>query len=347
MSSIDVNLVNNSVNAKADYPLSDVFLQQISKAHAIDIAVGYISETSLKYLQEQIEAHSEVELRLVCGMHASEGMTKSQVTHAKALHNLLQEQGRGGVYLTPKASYHGKLYRFEHEGFDSAYIGSSNLSGIVPKYSETFELGVYIQESPLEINSYWNNVIEPLMRPMHEVDVPIITNERSPMWDVDEAKAVSTSYVANVMASPVKYTFEIPLKVNPKSSLNAHMGGDGKRKNKTTGLNRSWFEGELIVDKGIRTEGYPKTGTSFTVVTDDGWEFECRISGADGKNLRSKGKLSTFGTWMKSRLIEAGAIEFGELANESTLKRFGRKTMTMRYHSEIDVWSFDLSNIQQ
>lgn len=339
---MNIDLVNNSFNPNADLPLSRIFIDEINYANAVDIAVGYVNDKSLEYLHEQVEKLPGLKLRLVCGMHAREGMTELQYIRAQALDKILTRDERGGVYLVPRAKYHGKLYLFDYGSHESAYVGSSNLSGIIPGYSQTYELGLFMPRAVSSLREHWEHVISPLIKPLSELDVPVVADKRSPMWDVDDAEPVSTSFVARVMQSPVKYVLEIPLKTASKSSLNAHMGGEGMRKSKSGGLNRSWYEGELIVNEKDRGEGYPN-GEVFNVITDDGWAFKCKTSGQYWKNLRSAGKLSTLGTWMKSRLIEAGAIEFGDLVTEETLRRFGRDTLTMRYHPDFDVWTFDLS----
>lgn len=342
-----INVIGNSANPNLSKPLSATFLQEIQKTRNLDIAVGYISTPSLEYLQEIIATHPDMSVRLVCGMHAREGMTEKQYTRATELDDLLTHQSRGGLFVTPRVSYHGKVYIFDKNAQTAAYVGSSNLNGILPNYSLTSETGLYLSDCEQLIRAYWETMIWPLTAPLKEVDIPIIPDARSPMYEVDEAHPVSTSYVAHVMMSPARYTFELPLKTHAKSSLNAHMGGGGQRKNKTSGLARNWYEGELIVGAKDRAEGYPAPGTTFKVITDDGWSFECKISGQGGKNLRSRGKLSTFGTWIKSRLIESDALEFGDLATPETIEKFGRDTLTMRYHPKFDIWSFDLSRIDQ
>ncbi|GAA2034635.1 NgoFVII family restriction endonuclease [Yaniella flava] len=344
----------NAAHPQDERPLSTLFRQEIPKVYRIDIFVGYVSEKSLRYLSDLVDEFPELTISLTCGMHARDGMTPAQHHHALALHTLLTASGRGGVFVIPKLRYHGKTYLFHHEDpshleMPRAYIGSANLSAIVPGYTATFETGVLLDPAPEELLTHLERDIEPHRTSIDHFDVPIVPDTSSPMHHVEEARVISTSDVITIMSSPAQYTFHLPLKANAKSSLNAHLGGDGARAQKSGSLlARDWYEGELVVDQKLwEVEGYPAKGKPFTVVTDDGWSFTCKTSGHGGKNLRSEGRLAVFGTWMKSKLIDAGALEYGETATQDNIDRFGRSHLTMKYHPEYGVWSFDLSTTQQ
>lgn len=340
-----VDFVFDTPDKRLANPFHRIFASRLPGTKQLDIAVGYISEKSLRYLQELMLQYPTVNLNLTCGMHGSEGMTQKQLTEAKKLNETLVSSSRGGVYVTPRLPYHGKIYLFEAEKETSGYVGSTNLSSILPTYAETFEAGVYFPEAPSIIEEHLRRDIYPHWVPITDATLPIIADNSSPMYTVDDASPVATTDVVAIITSPAEYTIHVPLRAMPASSLNAHLGGGGARKQSSGGmLTRKWYEGELIVPQKYRqVPGYPQLGESFKVVTDDGWTFECKISGTGGKNLRSKGGLATFGTWMKSRLVEAGSLKFGETATEEHIRAYGRTYMTMRYHPQYDIWSFDLS----
>lgn len=326
-------------------PLHAVFERELETATHIDIAVGYVSEKSLRWLNEIAQQRPELSINLTCGMHSREGMTQTQLTNAKALHETLSRSDRGGVYVTKRMKYHGKIYLFTSQAGTSCYVGSANLSSILAGHTDTLEAGMFFPVAPESVTEHLKRDVYPQWEPVDTAGIPLIPDRSSPMHNVEEAQEVSTAGVVQIMTSPATLTFYIPLKAHPASSLNAHLSGGGVRTQRFGGgLARSWYEGELIVGKAItQLPGYPKRGERFTVVTDDGWTFECMTSGDFSKNLRSYGDLSIFGTWMKSRLIEAGALEFGETATQSNIDRYGRKYMTMKYHPSFDVWSLDLS----
>lgn len=342
-----IDFLYTAVRPKGSEPLSNYFIEFVEKSEHIIIAVGYVSEESLRYLADIISQNSKLSVTLVCGMAATEGLTEIQLRIAREINETLTRAGRGGVYVTPRMKYHGKVYLFQGEGFSSCYVGSGNLSSIVPNYRDTFEAGVVLTETPEKIYEHLSKDVLSKQKPIDLAHVPIINDERSEMHAVVEAQAVSTQQVVRIMNSPSTYEFKVPLKAEKLSSLNAHLGGGGGRVRGTGGKRpRSWYEGELIVGKAVRAGvGYPSPGVPFTVVTDDGWTFDCMTSGQDGKNLRSVGKLSIFGTWLKSRFIEAGALKFGEPATDESIRKFGRDHLTMKYHPEFDIWTFDLGVI--
>lgn len=322
----------------------DIFAEEIQDTDTLQIAVGYLNEESIKYLSETAASFPSLNIDLTVGMHAREGITKRQLDAATALHQSLSSQSRGGVYVTPRMAYHGKIYIFDKDQSAISYIGSANLSSIVPHYSGSFEAGLILASETKVLRDHLAEDVNPNRVPIINADIPIVERTSSPMIHVDEAEPVAMPQVIDVFTSPVTHRFNIPLKANAASSLNAHMSGGGFRMNKHGGLQRDWYEGELIVSKKItQLPGYPEDGVPFKVVTDDGWTFECVVNGQAKKNLRSAGKLSTFGTWMKSRLMEAGVIEFGELATDETIISYGRDAITMSFHPGHNVWTLDLS----
>lgn len=343
----EINFVFDAANTRLANPFNKIFFDQFSTSTEVEIVVGYISERSISYLSELLDEFSNVNLSLTCGMQGREGMTSAQQKAVRKLDKKLSSSGRGGVYVTPRLPYHGKIYFFINSDGCAAYVGSANLSSIKPGYTSTYEAGVFFKNAPFEMRKHLERDIFPLRVSVLDAEIPVISSPTSPMQNVKEASAVETSLVAAIMASPARYTFYLPLKTFNKSSLNAHMARARNADSNYSAV-RDWYEGELIVGKEIRDQpGYPKKNEEFDVVTDDGWRFTCKIGGDFGKNLRSRGKLSTFGTWMKSRLVEAGALEIGELAGPEHLVRYGRNYLTMRYHPTYNTWTFDLSVTDQ
>ena len=134
---------------------------------------------------------------------------------------------------------------------------------------------------------------------------------------------------------------ELPLKPHedaPKSNMNVSFGKG--RENTSTKMvrHRAWYEAEIIVSKSITDlPWYPKAGDSsiIQVITDDGYKFECKISGQNNKNLRSAGDLTTLGKWLKGRLINTGVLKFGDFVTQDVLKKYGRCNVRMS-KTEID-----------
>lgn len=338
-------ILDSPVRSRKAKPFFEIFADLVSQSSRASIVVGYASVESLQHLQNVCETFRDFNLDLTLGMHAREGMSTRQKNEALALNDRLRATGRGGVYVVPRMAYHGKIYFFEGKDFSKAYIGSANLSSIVPQYQKSLEAGILLDSPPAEIAQHIDEDVIPFREDIATADIPTIEADTSPMVTVDEADPISKPDVVAIFSSPVTYKFELPLKANEASSLNAHRGGDGKRSNNYGGLMRDWFEGELIVGKKISTQpGYPKAGEEFRVVTDDCWEFRCKTSGAYGKNLRSANKLSTFGTWLKSRLIAEDAIKFGDTATQETIEKFGYTHLVMEFRPDHDTWTFRFDN---
>jgi hypothetical protein len=128
--------------------------------------------------------------------------------------------------------------------------------------------------------------------------------------------------------------------------LNASFG-EGRRNVQGFVIPRSWYEVELIVPKQITTlPGYPKADPkgdsgAFDVITDDGWEFRCKVSGDYSKNFRSENDLKIMGKWLKGRLENAGVLEPGSRVTDETLEEYGRNTITITKMEDLDKWYLD------
>jgi hypothetical protein len=96
---------------------------------------------------------------------------------------------------------------------------------------------------------------------------------------------------------------------------------------------RHWYESELIVPNAITEQsGYPQKNTdsaAFDVITDDGWEFSCKVSGDYSKNFRSEDDLKILGKWIKGRLENAGVLEVGQLVTPETFANYGRDSFSL------------------
>ena len=118
-------------------------------------------------------------------------------------------------------------------------------------------------------------------------------------------------------------TFNINLKCKPKSNLNVYHGKGRVNFLKGYTIPRPWYEVEIIVPKKITDQnGFPYK-RAFKVITDDGFMFDCKTSGTNSKNFRSKGDLQILGYWIKGRLEDANIISIGDLINEDHLKNMG------------------------
>ena len=135
-----------------------------------------------------------------------------------------------------------------------------------------------------------------------------------------------------------------PFELAGKSNLHTHLGKG--RENTSTGivLPRSWYEVELIIPTEILEDSrYPNNKEPFQVVTDDGYKFECKTSGDNGKNLRSVDDLKKLGKWIKGRMQDANVIRPGGNITQDTLIAYGRNNIGFYPTGEDGVWYMDFS----
>ena len=228
--------------------------------------------------------------------------------------------------------YHGKMYSFLKDGkCNDAFIGSSNLGSFIGTSDELLESDILLHGEDAEA---LNNRICQLYSAIGTklADVPKITEFRQPHFTQFNGnrfvKRVHKEYVEQLSGKCISEDMvEIPLKTEPKSNLNAHFGA-GKRKGVWSP--RDWYEVEVIVSEKdsfrqyLSSRHFPVKDQRFTVVTTDGYQFDCMLEGGNkGKNLRTVGDLRIFGKWIKGHMEEKGVLKLGEIVTPQTLQAFG------------------------
>ena len=229
-------------------------------------------------------------------------------------------------------------------------IGSNNLSSIVEGGSRVYESSIFIDELQAveEMHTFIDKLKVSSSENISDLEIKDF-NEVNPLLEGHEfVQKVSDKTVRMCLYSLSKIGFDIPIKtyeVSPHSNLNAFFGKG--RENKATGLvkPRHWYEVELIVPKYITSQtGYPKAKTNnavFDVITDDGWSFQCKVSGDYSKNFRSEGDLKILGKWFKGRLENAGVLKVGEPVTQDTLRKYGRDFFGLTKINNTNTWFLD------
>lgn len=320
------------------------FTTDLSLAENAVVCTGYVAAESIVELQARLEIFENVKsFDLIVGMARFDGLTSEQHRCLKRLDDYLNSSGRGRVYISMALPIHTKLARFTGE-IQSAIIGSSNL-GSLTRATRQYEVDVRISHEP-DLFQKFDQFLEKALqasKPFSESIDKVKIKEDAP-HPLENMAEVTKTDVSGVDVELSNISFEIPVKVEPKSSMNVYFGKGRVSVNGRT-LPRPWYEVELIVSKSItQMPGYPTNpgaGEKFTVKTDDGYQFECKTSGDFSKNFRSAGDLETLGRWLKGRLELAGALELGQPVTEETLKRYGRDTITMTKALEENYWYLD------
>lgn len=330
---------------------SDVFYGLIPQTSQLDIAVGYVSSDALIELQKTIELNNNIRtLNLIVGMHYFDRFTKLQYDAAMHLNDFLRSNQLGGVRLVHAFRYHGKLYSYSNnEGPFAGIIGSNNLSSIVDGGVRVYESSVLLRDatSAKQMNDFIFRLMQTSTKNIAELEIDTFNDENALLDGHEFVEKVSPQKLAAAICAKTDISFEIPIKpyeVSPQSNLNVFFGKGRESKN---GLvkPRHWYEVELIVPKSVTSQpGYPQSQTEnavFTVITDDGWSFKCKVSGDYSKNFRSEGDLKILGKWLKGRLENAGVLTVGTPVTSDTLNHYGRKSFTLTQTTMPGVWFLD------
>jgi hypothetical protein len=330
---------------------AETFYGLLPQTSKLDIAVGYVSADSLIELQKTIELNSNIRtLNLIVGMHYFDHFTKVQYDAAMHLNDFLMENQLGGVRLVNAFRFHGKLYSYSNvTGPFAGIVGSNNLSSIVDGGIRVYESSVLLNDvaSAKQMSDFICQLMKTSTKNIADLEIDTFNEENALLDGHEFVEKVSPQYLANAMCAKTDISFKIPIKpyeVSPQSNLNVFFGKGRESKN---GLvkPRHWYEVELIVPKNVTSQpGYPQSQTDnavFTVITDDGWSFKCKVSGDYSKNFRSEGDLKILGKWLKGRLENAGVLAVGDPVTEDTLKRYGRNSFELTKTTMPGIWFLD------
>lgn len=344
-------LCSNFPPVRTDFKtFSDVFYSLLPETTQLDIAVGYITSDSIIELQKIMEFNKIKKLNLIIGMHYFDLFTKLEYNATLRLNDFLMSKERGEVRLVIPFRYHGKLYSYSNdkEAF-AGIIGSNNLSSIIESGSRIYENSILLDDKIVvkKIKNFIHELADSATSNIADVNIDKF-KEVNPLLDGHEfVKKVSKRDVEEIQSLCTSISFEIPIKTfekSPHSNLNVFFGKGRESRN---GLikPRHWYEVELIVPKTITSKpGYPQAKCSnsiFTVITDDGWSFKCKVSGDYSKNFRSEGDLKILGKWLKGRLENAGVLTIGDPVTEETLRNYGRNTFSLTKTKELGIWFLD------
>lgn len=321
--------------------------KNLTKCKSLKIATGYISSDALIELKRIIELNKKPKLELLIGMHYFDGFTPTQLEATKALNEYLTGSGLGFVHLSNSMKFHGKMYSFTMDDASiSAIVGSSNLGSIFDKVNRQYEADIHINGTEsIGIHNAIERIIKGIGCPFENIDKTKIKRiEFNRLLENHEnVEKVDEAGVAKIKAQIINTSFDIPVKTEPKSNLNAFFG-KGRVDQRGYEMPRPWYEAEIIVSKKTTSlDNYPADRV-FTVVTDDGWSFKCETNGDNSKNFRTKDDLKILGKWLKGRMEEAGALEIGKPVTEDVLRKYGRNSVGLTATKNPDVWYLDFSS---
>lgn len=325
--------------------INKVLLDLIKESSRIIIASGYISNDAMVEINKIVENNTDKikELSIFIGMHYIEGFTKQQYYSCVKLNELLISKNVGGIYVSPTMKFHGKIYSFvSEEGIHTSLIGSANLSSFIQNLERTYETMLIAKDDKLAKDIYDKNqkifdklgVRIDIAKAIQEED---FIKSRIDLSSFDNVSKIDQTEVSKILDQDSEYCFEVEVKTEEKSNLNAFFG-KGRVNKRGFEVPRPWYEVEIVVSNRVTTlPGYPKD-KAFKVVTMDGWVFECKTQGDYSKNLRSTVSLSILGKWLKGHLEMSGYLKTGEMVTDQVLSDYGRNHLTLRSTSQPDLW---------
>lgn len=330
---------NPSLSGLQYSSVQEHFVRFVNTATEFNVATGFITNDSIATLQQIIAfKNGKMKLNLFIGMHYIEGFTKIQYKAVKELADYLKNGNIGSVYLSTSALFHGKMYTFlQNNRCLGGFIGSSNLGSFVGKDPNYIEADAFFAgDEGLFVNKSILDIISELGQNLS--DLPPLTKFIEPtsklLKSYHYVSEVNDVELAEIKKSRTGLKTSVSLKTKPKSNLNTYFGA-GKTPNKYSP--RGWYEVELIIGKKESAMEKLPTEHPITVVTEDGYSFQCERQGDYFKNFRSRFDLKILGRWIKGQMENDGTLELGKPVTDDVLREFGKSKISFEETSIKDI----------
>lgn len=352
---------------------TECFSEQLKKSDRVEIAVGYVSQASLKELEDMLTKYGVKNICLNIGMYFIEGMPEVSYHTAARINNKWCAAKIGEIRMVKSFKYHGKVYCFYKNGRPfSAIIGSANLgaikleaanlrqyetASITTELSEVQEIAAHIEK--LKSAACSANIADitnmPLIREANTALDGIELVTKLPPSNVDFYGSCNgqTRFILRLKVPKYEERFMNDGRHYTKSNINVcYAAPRSKRKS------RDWYETQLTVGSEIYTmEGYPKKKCPFFVVTDDGYYFKAHTTSDNNKQFSAVGDELIMGRWLKGRLAASGLVtpvndtqldmERKGMITEEILAAYGSDCLTFKKTGQtaldeegnsLDVW---------
>lgn len=304
--------------------IADVIVEEMRKADRIDIAVGYVSNSSLIELDELIVNSSINNVSLVIGMYYVEGMPENSYHTAMRINEKWSNAGIGEIRIVKSFKYHGKVYCFYKNGEPfSAIVGSANLgimkleasnrrqyelAALTESVQEANEIAAHIQQLK---GARCSSVISEI------VNMPLIHEKNTSLIGVELVSQVPPSNVEFYKNCLPEVSFQLLLKVPANGEKHLDDGKHFTKSNinvcyaapRSRRKSRDWYETQLTVGADVyKMDGYPTKNIPFFVITDDGYWFKAHTTSDNNKQFSAVGDELIMGRWIKGRLAAAGLV---------------------------------------
>lgn len=302
----------------------DCFLAQLKECDSVDIAVGYVSKSSLEELDRLVYDLGIKRVNLLMGMYYVEGMAESSYRVAVAINKKWMRDGKGEIRLSRAFKFHGKLYVFHRDGAPkSAIVGSANLGVIKPEANNLRQYEVAnlltdteeVEEVFALIQKLQGNRCSANIEKV--TDIHLVREDNMSLTGVDTVEKVPQTEVELFQRHLTDISFYLPIKVPAFSERFMDDGQHFTKSNinvcyaapRSARKSRDWYETQLTVNKSITLlPGYPEKNVPFFVVTDDGYIFRAHTTSDGNKQFSAVGDELILGRWIKGRLVAAGLV---------------------------------------
>ena len=323
-------LIQQNIHTRS---ISSMYNNLVDTASEFNIATGFITNDSIAALKQIVEfREGNLSLSLFIGMNYLEGFTRPQYMAVKELNTFLTDNNIGSVYLSPQALYHGKMYSFmKQDTCLASFVGSSNLGSFVGTSQNLIESDVLFKnEEGFSINQYITSITKSLGKEFNSLPIidKFIQNDVEILKGYTHVTKLPKEQLENELMNRTGEFVDVPLKTEAKSNLNTYFG-KGKVKGKYSP--RGWYEVEIILGKKIPHRDLipTKEDGPFTVITTDGYEFQCSTQGDYSKNFRSDFDLKILGRWIKGQMENLGVLQIGTPVTPDTLNAFGKSCIRL------------------
>ena len=326
--------------------LNDTFVDLASKAKNITIASGYFGASQIEEARPLFlnVVRNGGNVTLIHGMGMWEGIRNSLESSISSLNTELQKHSlQSGFYFYTKQRFHGKIYFFDNDDIKTCIVGSSNFSknGVVSNLEANL---LQTDKKSIELTSNFLNL---LLKQSHIYNYALlpdkgISKKSKPLF----LEKPHDDYVLPIDTWTRPFDFKIPIRVQPRSSLNLTFGL-GRKDLKGLYKIRPYYEVEITIPKEYWVKPFINfipnqiEPAIFEIFTDNGLYFEANFKRKSQNKLDKRPLHETGGDFMssprealgkyiKDKLIASGALEFGEVVTEETLLDYGNDKLKFK-----------------
>lgn len=298
-----------------DNLFQEILIAPHRECDELKIISGYGSPAMAHRHLESIS--SNIKINLILGMVASDGVGKA--SH-KGFQNLINSNNNFKCnYLTTLPPVHSKSYVWLKDNQPKyAFTGSGN-------YSQNAFFGGSIEsfanDNPIECNNFFDSLL-PISLSCND---PTIT-QRIRIFDEISRARLSVASPSQVLNTPS------PLNLNLVSHQLTLLSSRDGETHRQSGLNWGQRQGRehnqayIPVPAYIAQSGFfPTRGSHFTILTDDGFSFDCVIAQDGSKAIHTHQNNSILGKYFRNRI----GLAPGSYVHRTDLESYGRTDVTV------------------